>query len=190
MTEPVNQQPNISKVAMIIKLYPVGLLIIAAFINWLMGIQPIRIALPEHTAMLVLLSAVVMLVFNHTWLMTTTELTRLRFGLQTTPEEWKAKGLDHKSASELGIQELQRHHNAHRNMTENTLLFSLLAPLFLFTSPVLMAIYVWLVGFALGRLGHTLAYLSGNDGLRGIFMSISLLGLYGMVSYLMLALLV
>ena len=45
---------------------------------------------------------------------------------------------------------------------------------------------LWGLGFPLGRLGHSWGYLYGKDGIRGLFMTISLLSQLGMVTYLIL----
>ena len=68
--------------------------------------------------------------------------------------------------------------------------FVLLAILLSVVSPVVIAAQVWFVNFAVGRLGHTFSYLSGHDGLRGIFMSLSLVSLYGLASYLLVSLII
>ena len=83
------------------------------------------------------------------------------------------------------MREVERRLNAHRNATENTVYFVLLAPVFVLVSPPLIAVQIWTLGFALSRLGYTYCYLFGKDGLRGIFMSLGLLAMYGMASYLL-----
>lgn len=55
-------------------------------------------------------------------------------------------------------------------------------------SPYVDLFHVRVVGFALARMGYTYSYLSGQDKMRGVFMSLSLLALYGMASYLGIAL--
>jgi hypothetical protein len=39
-------------------------------------------------------------------------------------------------------------------------------------------------------LGYTYSYLAGKDGARGLFMSLSLLAMYGIASYLVMSLVV
>jgi uncharacterized MAPEG superfamily protein len=107
--------------------------------------------------------------------------------LHSTPEEWAASANRKEDASEEAWSELERHHNAHRNTTENTLYFIFLAAIFVLVSPALIVAQVWLTIFPLARLGYTYGYLAGKDNLRGAFMSLSLLAIYGMASYLVMA---
>lgn len=93
-------------------------------------------------------------------------------------------------APQQGRQELERRHNAHRNTTENTVYFILLAFIFSLISPSPLAAQIWLIGFAGARLGYTFSYLSAMSGARGVFMSLSLLCIYGLASYLVMSLLV
>ena len=73
------------------------------------------------------------------------------------------------------MRELERRHNTHRNTTENTIYFTLLALVFVLVSPTTVAAQAWIVGFAVARLGYTYSYLAGKDDVRGLFMSLSLL---------------
>lgn len=168
--------------------YPFALIAICLLLNFLLfGIQPIAIALPSKPMIMALVIAAVLLLANHTWLMTTTELTRAKFGMYATPEEWQASGKKREDAAAKGLEELERRHNAHRNSTENTVYFGLLAFVFSVTSPAATAAFVWIAGFGVARLGYSYSYLAGKDGLRGLFMSLSLLCLYGIASYVAVA---
>ena len=89
-----------------------------------------------------------------------------------------------------GLRELERRHNAHRNTTENVVYFIILALVFVIVSPPTIATQVWIIGFAVARLGYTYSYLAGRDNVRGLFMSLSLLAMYGMASYLAISLVV
>ncbi len=93
-------------------------------------------------------------------------------------------------APEEGLRELERRHNTHRNTTENTIYFILLVLVFVLVSPTTVAAQAWIVGFAVARLGYTYSYLAGKDGARGLFMSLSLLAMYGIASYLVMSLVV
>ncbi|MGH1412099.1 MAG: MAPEG family protein [Pelagimonas sp.] len=173
----------------IIIVYPFALIGIAAIINTIaFGVTPISPALPSESVVTAAIISAVILLATHSWLMTRTELTRLRYDLYSTPEEWAARGRDPKKASQFGLSELARHHNAHRNMTENTVHFAVLAGLLSIVSPSQWAAELWFLGFALGRLAHGFCFVTGNDGARGIAMSVSLMSLYGMATYLLLAL--
>ncbi|MBG6206101.1 putative membrane protein YecN with MAPEG domain [Labrenzia sp. EL_126] len=186
-----HQVDNKKRIALVIKAYPVALILISLALNLaVFGIATTSIALPSHEILVSLVIAGLMLVLNHTWLMTSTELTRLKFNIRATPEEWKTSGFTREDVTQDGFAELERHHNAHRNATENTTLFVLLAFVFSLVSPPAMAAGFWLIGFALGRLGHTLSFLTGRSGARGLFMSLSLLSLYGMAGYLAISLLI
>lgn len=173
----------------IVMLYPVGVLLIGVILNFFVfGISPYAVALPSIECIRALVVAAILLTLNHTWIMTATELTRERFTMYATPEEWAASGHSLQNASEEGFRELERHHNTHRNTTENTTCYIALALVFALISPATVAAQVWLVGFAVARLGYTYSYLAGKDGLRGLFMSLSLLAMYGMASYLVMSL--
>jgi len=167
------------------KVYPVGVLLVSVLLNYFVfGINPVVVTLPSVESIVALVIAAALLVINHTWLMTTTELTRIRFGMYATPEEWTASGTSPQDAPDEGMRELQRRHNAHRNTTENTVYFALLVGIFVLVSPPTFAAHVWIIGFAVARLGYTYSYLVGNVNLRGFFMSLGLLAIYGMASYL------
>ena len=169
----------------IILAYPFGILLIAIAINILVfGVKPLAIAPPSLEYSYSLIIAAALLVINHSWLMTSTELTRARYKMYATPEEWAASGTSRDDISKEGLAELERRHNAHRNTTENAVYFILAAFAFAFVSPSVLAAQVWIIGFAVARLGYTYSYLSGNDGARGLFMSAGLLALYGIASYL------
>lgn len=179
------------KFAMIITAYPLVLILIGLLVNlFIFGVAPAVIALPSHGVIVAMIFSAALLLANHIALMTRTELTRLKYNLHATPEEWAASDTAKSEASALGLQELERHHNAHTNATENTVYFGILAGLICIVSPVALAAQIWSIGFALGRLGHALSYLAGHDGLRGVFMSVSLASLYGMASYLIVSVLI
>ena len=169
----------------IVKAYPFGLLLIAFLLDlFVFGVEPLTIAVPSTVIVGSLVIAVALLLINHSWLMTTTELTRLDFDMHATPEEWGASGLRQEDAPDAGVRELERRHNAHRNTTENVVYFVFLALVFSFLSPPSLAALVWIVGFPLARLGYTYCYLAGNTNGRGLFMSLSLLAMYGLAAYM------
>lgn len=174
---------------LIVKGYPLGVLLIGAVLNlFVFGVNPVAVSLPSAETIRALVIAAVLLVINHTWLMTTTELTRVRFKMFATPEEWTASGTSHQDAPEEGLQELERRHNVHRNTTENTVCFILLAFTFVLVSPTTLAAQAWIIGYSVARLGYTFSYLAGNDNARSLFMSLSLLAMYGIASYLAMSL--
>lgn len=169
--------------------YPVVVAILAVILNiFAFGITPCIPATPSLNSLYAVVVAGVLLTVNHTWIMTATELTRLRFRMYATPEEWEASGTSKEDAPKIGMLELERVHNTHRNTTENTVYFSFLALAFVFVTPTPIAAIFWLVGFAIARLGYTYSYLSGKDNARGVFMTLSLLAMYGVASYLLLSL--
>ena len=173
----------------IVKAYPLGVLVIAVVLNFFVfGVDPVAVSLPSADSIRALIIAAVLLVINHTWLMTSTELTRVRFKMYSTPEEWVSSGTSRQDAPEEGVRELERRHNTHRNTTENTIYFVLLALVFVSVSPTTLAAQTWVVGYAVARLGYTYSYLAGNDKARGAFMSLSLLAIYGIASYLLMSL--
>jgi len=180
-----SDQKRKTRYTKIIVAYPFALIAISVLANVLLfGVTPAVVALPTFSLVAALVASAILLLVNHTWLMTSTELTRLNYDMHATPEEWAASGHLQSDVSAEGARELERRHNAHRNATENTVHFAFLALLVGGVSPVTLAAQVWTIGFAVGRLGHSFCYLTGRDGARGAFMSVSLISLYGLASYL------
>ena len=106
---------------------PLVLILAGIAINMaLFGVGPAVVSLPPKEVVVLLVLGAVLLFGNHTWLMTSTELTRLRYDLHATPEEW-AGGSKPGDAPTEGLRGLERRHNANRNATENTVLFVLAA---------------------------------------------------------------
>lgn len=168
----------------IIKLYPIVLVLFSIMINSIFWQSPIVVELPTIEIIQILSISAALLVFNHSWIMTATELTRFRFNIFASPEEWKSSGKSKTSISEASQFEIDRHLNTHRNTTENLVYYLFLAMIFSFTSPEFLSASMWLLMFPLARLGYTYCYFRGKDNLRGIFMSLALLSIYGLVSYL------
>ena len=182
---------RIRKFTMIILAYPVALILIAVGLNaFVFGMTPLIVALPSPQTVSALIVAGVLLVLNHIWLMTATELVRLHHNMYASPEEWAQNGARREDVAQQGWEELERHHNAHRNATENTLYFVLLALAISVVSPSTLAAQTWIIGFAVARLGYTFSALRGRSDFRGVFMSLSLLAMYGLASYLALILIV
>lgn len=174
-----------TRIAAVIVVYPLVLVLVATALNlFAFGVKPIVVALPSPQVVVALTVSAVLLIGNHAWLMTSTELTRLRFRLAATPEERAAQGGNRPDTPALARDELERRHNAHRNTTENVVYFVLLVLVFAFVSPPPLAVQVWAIGFAAARLGYTASYLAGSTGARGFFMSLGLLALFGMAGYL------
>lgn len=175
----------------IVLLYPFALFAIALALNlvFFRG-HPLVPAIPAADSYPALVVAAVLLVINHSWLMTATEWIRVRYGMPGTPHEWQQSGKNPADVDAAGRLAFETCHNAHRNVTENSVSFVFLALVFALASPPLAAVYIWVCLFPLARCGYILSYLRGNIGVRGAFMSLSLLSLYGMASYLLVALLV
>lgn len=169
----------------IIKTYPFGVLVLAIILNLLFGIETIRISNPSKEIIGLLSVSAIILVINHSWIMTVTELIRNRFKIFASPEEWVSSGHKKSDISEKGSFEIERCLNTHRNTTENAVYYVFLLVIFSFISPNQVAAWVWILMFPIARLGYTYSYFSGNDNIRGVFMSLSLLSVYGMASYLM-----
>ena len=191
LTNNTDEKKRQSRTMALVLAYPVGVLLIGVALNYFVfGVNPYVVALPSIEVIRALVIAAVLLIVNHTWIMTATESTRVRFKMYSTPEEWAASGTSREDAPEEGLRELKRHHNTHRNTTENTIYFILVALGFVFASPTTLAAQIWLIGFAVARLGYTYSYLAGKDDARGVFMSLSLLAMYGMASYLVMSLII
>lgn len=168
--------------------YPFVIFIIAQMVNALIFSPSAFVSLPSDSTITAWIVLGCCFVINHSWLMTVTETTRVRYKLYATPEEWRESGLDPKAVSYEAEQALQRCHNAHRNSTENAVVFLILALPFTIISPSSLSAYLWLVGFGVSRLGYTYAYLHAKDNLRGLFMTLGLLCFYGVAGYSLLAL--
>jgi len=189
LTVDTKAEKRLKRTIAIVKAYPLVLLVIGIVMNlFIFGVNPVAVSLPSAEIIGALFIAAILLTINHTWLMTTTALTRARFKIHSTPEEWSASGTSPENVPKDGLIELERRHNAHRNTTENTIYFILLALVLVLISPTASATQVWIVGFAVSRLGYTYGYLAGKDGARYIFMSLSLLAMYGIASYLAISL--
>ncbi len=179
------------RIMAIVMIYPIGILLVGIVLNlFLLGVNPYVISLPSDGNMHALVVAVVLLVINHTWIMTSTELVRVRFKMYSTPEEWAASGTSEKNTTALGVRELKRRHDTHHNTTENVVYYVLLSLIFVFSSPTAIAVQVWIIGFAIARLGYTYSYLTGKDNVRGLFMTLGLLAMYGMVSNLVIGIII
>lgn len=179
------------RISIIVLTYPFAVLLISTVINlFIFGVKPAVTAVPHTGYIYPLIIAAVLLLINHSWLMTTTELIRAKYHMYATPEEWATNGLKKDNAPIEGLQELERRHNAHRNTTENSIYFVFLAMVLVLISPTILAAQIWIIGFSIARLGYTYSYLNGKDDARGIFMSFSLMSLYGMAGYLVISMIV
>lgn len=173
----------------IIIAYPFVLLLIAIVINMFMwNVKPYEVSLPSIESIRALIIAAVLLIINHSWLMTVTELTRVRHKMYSTPEEWSANEMQPEDAPVEGVRELKRCHDTHLNNTENIIYFILLCSIFIFGTPSILATEILIIGYAVSRVGYTYSFLSGKDGVRGIFMSLSLIAMYSMLCYLVMSL--
>ncbi len=184
-----NELDNKQRRAMgIILFYPIGILIVGVTLNYyVLEVTPYTVSLPTTESIRALVIAIILLIINHTWIMTSTELVRVRFKLYATPEEWATSGKREEDAPQTGIRELKRRHNAHHNTTENVVYFALLALIFAVSSPTPLAVQTWIIGFSVARPGYTFGYLSGRDGVRGLFMTLGLLAMYGIASHLLIS---
>ncbi|GHE89549.1 hypothetical protein GCM10016455_07290 [Aliiroseovarius zhejiangensis] len=112
---------RIRKLTRIIVVYPIGLIVISMVVNLVLGVEPLTVALPSVGVMAALVVANALLLLNHTWLMTWSELTRLHHGIYASPKEYAEANARKEDVPALGWRALERHHNAHRNATENTM---------------------------------------------------------------------
>ena len=168
----------------IIKVYPFGVLVLAIALNLMFGIEPIQISNPSRELLGLISCAIIILVINHSWIMTVTELTRNRYKIFASPEEWISSGYKKSDISEKGSFEIERCLNTHRNTTENIVYYILFLFVFSWVTPGQLAAWAWVLVFPISRLGYTYSYFTGNDNTRGIFMSLTLLSVYGIASYL------
>lgn len=174
----------------VVIIYPLALLVIVTIINYfLLEQQAVRISLPPVYALTIASFTGILLIINHSIIMTVTEIVRTRHRIHATVEEYQASGDHRDQVNQEGWLALERCHGTHRNCTENTVYFACLSTLFLFTNPGLVASCLWLGSFGLARLGHAFGYLRGRTGIRGLFMTLSLLSIYGLSVYLLMGLL-
>jgi len=170
--------------------YPFALLIIAIALNiFVWDVKPLTISLPTIEYMRPLIIATVLLIINHTWLMTATEIVRSRYKVFSTPEEWTTNKVKLEDTPEEGIRELKRCHDTHLNNTENIIYYVFLCLIFMLCSPPVLIAEILIIGYAASRIGYTYSFLYGKDGARGLFMSLSLLAMYSMACYLAISLL-
>lgn len=167
----------------IIKVYPFVVLVLAIALNFMFGINPVQISSPSEELFGLILCSAVMLTINHSWIMTVTELTRNRYKIFASPEEWISNGYKKSDVSDKGSFEIERCLNTHRNTTENIVYYIFLIFVFSFISPNQFAAWIWVCLFPISRLGYTYCYFTGKDDIRGIFMSLTLLSVYGLASY-------
>ena len=93
MTENTKEPKRKNRMKMIVKAYPFGVLLVSVLLNlFAFRVSPLAVALPTKECIYSVIISAVLLVINHTWLMTTTELARLRFNMYATPEEWAKSG--------------------------------------------------------------------------------------------------
>eukprot|EP01084_Bolivina_argentea_P314976 545614_1 len=178
----LNRSQNRTKI--IIIFYQLVIAVIGIILNIIFGINKFQVELPNEEILRDIVIGAILLVINHSWIMNSTELTRNQYNLHATPEEFEKNGKDANNASKEGLNEVQRRHNIHRNTTENTIYYILLVIIFALTSPPRVAYHIWTLLFPISRLGYTTAYMYKKTDIRGIFMSLSLLSLYGMAAYL------
>jgi len=171
----------------IIKAYPFVILVLAMVLNYMFGINSVQISSPSDELFGLILCSAIMLTINHSWIMTVTELTRNKYKIFASPEEWIANGYKKSDVSDKGSFEIERCLNTHRNTTENIVYYILFIFIFSFVSPSQWAAWAWIIIFPISRLGYTYCYFTGQDNVRGIFMSLTLLSVYGMASYLALS---
>jgi len=92
----------------VVVIYPFGILLVTVALNFFaFGVNPYVVSLPSIEGIHALVIAAVLLVINHTWIMTSTELVRVRFKMYSTPEEWAASGTNERDVPELGVRELK-----------------------------------------------------------------------------------
>jgi uncharacterized MAPEG superfamily protein len=173
-----------NKSGLIIKVYPFAVLLLSVLLNFTFGMDSVSLSIPTKEVFGLLSIAAAILLINHSWIMTSTELTRFRYKIFASPEEWKASGKSKAEITEDGHFEIERHLNTHRNTTENTIYYIFIVILFSMATPNQVAAWSWILMFPLARLGYTYSYLKGKDNLRGIFMTLTLMSIYGMAFYL------
>jgi len=122
--------------------------IVALIINLdFFDIPAFSAAIPSFDNLTPFILAAVLLTINHSWIMTVTEITRIKYKMYATPEEWMANDRRREDVAPEGVTELERVHNTHRNTTENMIYLIALSFGLLFL-PTALAIDAWLLGFA------------------------------------------
>lgn len=135
---------------------------------------------PENTVLVAFALATGLLIVNHIWIITATELARLRHGIYVVPEEIPSEKKAAYAPSAEGQADVARCHNIHRNTTENVVYFFPLAIAVWIAAPQLTESAIWMVTFAVARLGYTFSYLRANTALRSVCMTANLLAVFGL----------
>lgn len=90
----LDSEKRIRKFIRILIGYPIALIIIALVLNmFVFGVEPLLVALPAPSVLTALIISAILLLINHSWLMTTTELTRLNYKMYASQEEWDEAGV-------------------------------------------------------------------------------------------------
>lgn len=143
---------------------------------------------PENTVLIAIALATGLLIVNHSWIITATELARLKHGIYVVPEEIPSEKQATYAPSSEGQADVARCHNIHRNTTENVVYIFPLAIAIWLAAPQLTESAIWIVTFAVARLGYTYSYLRANTALRSVCMTASLLAMFGLSFQLLYAL--
>lgn len=166
--------------------YPIVVAGVALLINRYALPAAVQNALwPEQMLLLAFAFSTGLLWLNHCWIMTATELARLKHGIYVVPEEVPPAEQATYAPSPDGMADVGRCQNIHRNTTENSVYFFPLA-IGLLLVPVLDKTEVggaafWFGAYALARLGYTFAYLRAKTGLRSLCMTVTLLANFGLL---------
>eukprot|EP01083_Nonionella_stella_P109081 317694_1 len=176
-----------SNTRIIVTIYPFVILVIGVMVVHVLSIifgidiNAFEVQLPSEAMLRDVVISAVLLTINHSWIMTSTELTRLKYGLCATSEECEKQGKDPDHASKEGLREVKRRHNIHRNTTE--LKYDLLRVIgHCFCVCITLKNCISCLDFIVSNCptGYTTAYILKNTDVRGFCMTLSLLSMYGM----------
>jgi len=107
----------------------------------------------------------VLLVLKMAALGTYTSILRLGRKVYATPEDYDLQGLPRRTTNDEDIERVRR---AHRNDLENILPFFVVGFLFLLTQPSWTAAAVYLIGYLIARVAHSVFYVRGMQPHRTI----------------------
>jgi glutathione S-transferase len=107
----------------------------------------------------------VLLVLKMAAVGTYTSVLRLGRKVYASPEDYRVQGLAPRSSVD---EEVERVRRAHRNDLENVLPFFVVGFLFLLTRPSLRAAAIYLVGYLVARILHSVFYIRGLQPHRTI----------------------
>jgi len=106
-----------------------------------------------------------------------TSILRLRSNVFATPEDYAFRGIQATAPRE----DIERARRAHRNDLENILPFFMVGLLYTFTNPALLPADIYIIGYTVARVLHSIFYIGGWQPHRTIAFTVALLLMLAML---------